>query len=97
MSAERGLLVAGVTAPGGGGGVDRDSVQPGRKGRIAPERRQTSPHPNPGLLGDIGGELVIVGEAKGKPVDLAAMPLEQLGERRAITLAGQRNQFRIIG
>ena len=94
---ESGLLMAGVTAPGGCSCVDCDSVQPGRKGRIAPERRQTSPHPNPGLLGNIGGEFVVVGEAKRQPVDLAAVPLEQLGERRAITLAGQRDQFRIIG
>ena len=35
---ERGLLVAGLTAPGGSRRVDRDAVQPGREGGIAPER-----------------------------------------------------------
>jgi hypothetical protein len=91
-----GLLVTGMTTPRCGGGIDRDAVQPGRERRIAPERREPPPHPNPRLLGNIGGELMIVSKAKRQAVDLAAMTLEQFGERRAIALAGQRDQFCII-
>ena len=93
---QSGLLMTGMTPPRGGGGIDRDAVQPGRERRIAPERREPPPHPNPGLLGNIGGKLMIVSKAKRQAEDLAAMTLEQFGERRAIALAGQRDQFCII-
>lgn len=90
---EGGLLMAGLTAPGSGRGVDCDAVQPGGESGIAPERRETSPRSNPGLLGDVGGEFVIAGETKDESVNLATVPLEQLGERRAVTLASCRDQF----
>jgi hypothetical protein len=39
---------------------------------------------------------MIVSKAKRQAEDLAAMTLDQFGERRAIALAGQRDQFCII-
>lgn len=90
------VLVSGVSTPGCRGGVDRDSIQPCRECRITPEGGESPPHPNPGLLGNIGGDLMIVSEAKRQAVDVAAMTFEELGECRAIAPAGQRDQFSII-
>lgn len=94
---KRGRRMAGVAPAGGSGGVDRDAVKPSGESRIPSEGGKSPPYPNPGLLGDVGGELVVVGEAIRQAVDITTVATEQLCECRTITAAGQRNQFLIIG
>jgi hypothetical protein len=93
---EGSLLVPGVPSASRGRGVDRDAVQPGCKGGLPPEIPETTPNPNPGLLGDIGCKLMIVGKTKRESVNLAAVPFQKLGVRPPVPGSSQIDEFVII-
>ena len=76
-------------------GVHHDAVQPAADRTVVPEPRRVSVGLEQRVLEGVGGILRIMAGQPGEPVQLLAVPVEQLLER--VPVAGDvcRQQFRV--
>src|ERR687890_1144524 len=85
-----------LLAPEAQTGVDRDPVEPGRKGGISPEALHVRPDPDPDILARVLG-LLPPQHAKRHPAHEGRVGADQLRERLDVAAGGAGDQRPLFG